>query len=66
MWTVIYIASDQENAARLKDMLEKNGILVRLRSLSRLSPGDKAVEILVPQSEAQEAFEIIGTSIKKK
>ena len=60
MWTVVYIAPNQATADRLKAILEDNGLLVTLQSLSSISPGDCAVQLLVPQSEAQEAFEIIG------
>lgn len=65
MWTVVYIAPDSQTASMLKEMLENNGLLVTLQGVSQISPGEKSVQILVPQSEAHEAYEIIGSSLKK-
>lgn len=60
MWTVIYIAPNKEIAARYKDTLMEEGILVQLRPIgSAHIPEHASVEILVPESEAEEAHEII-------
>lgn len=61
MWTVVYIALNKTRAERLKDALIAEGLLVNLRGLSNDSDNmSKAVEILVPESEAEEAHEIIN------
>ncbi len=64
MWTVIYIASDWEEAEYMKSRLAKEGLLVRLRTCS---PEDRKstryVEILVPRLEAREAHSIIMQSV---
>ncbi|HHP50993.1 MAG TPA: glutamate decarboxylase [Moorella mulderi] len=63
MWTVVYITSTQEQALRLKELLAREGILVNLRPLgpdsSKVSLG---YEILVLESEAEEAYEILNSS----
>ena len=61
---MVYIAPNPAAAGKLKEALESHSLLVKLKSLKSISPGDEAVEILVPQSEAQEAYEIIGNHIK--
>lgn len=64
MWTVVYIAPNHKTAEKLKNLLESHGLLVSLKSLKGISPKDEAVEMRVPQSEAQEACEIIGSYAK--
>jgi hypothetical protein len=61
LWTVVYIASNRNKAEKLKDALVSEGLLVNLRGLGN-DPDNKskAVEILVPESEAEEANEIIN------
>jgi len=61
MWTVVYIAPNLAVAETLKDILLKEGLLVKLRG-----PGDATlevahVEILVPEAEVEEAHEILAT-----
>ncbi len=60
MWTVIYIAPNRPMAEMYKDILSSEGLLVQLRSIGTPQQGDSgSVEILVPESEAEEAHEII-------
>lgn len=61
MWTVVYIAQNKARAEKIKDVLVSEGLLVNLRGLGN-DPDNmsKAVEILVPESEAEEAHEIIN------
>ncbi len=60
MWTVIYIATNRMNAERMKDLLCAEGILANTRATGVASAiGDGAYEILVLESEAKEASEII-------
>ena len=61
MWTVVYIAQSKAKAEKMKDVLTSEGLLVTLRGLGTTDTDNmpKAVEILVPESEAEEAHEII-------
>ncbi|MDA8227522.1 MAG: DUF2007 domain-containing protein [Desulfitobacterium hafniense] len=60
MWTVIYIAPNKVIAEKYKKLLNDEGMLVQLRSIGSGHLGEHAsVEILVPESEAEEAHEII-------
>lgn len=64
MWTVIYISTNRITAEQLKAVLSNEGILVMLRTLGVPHLGDSAsVEILVPESEAEEAHEIISNHL---
>ncbi|MHB8171268.1 MAG: glutamate decarboxylase [Thermincolia bacterium] len=61
MWTVVYIAPNKSAADRLKDILTCEGVLVNLRSIGLPNGGETgSVEILVPESELDEALEIIN------
>lgn len=63
MWTVVYIAPNKVIAEQLKSLLENEGILVMLRSVSVPHLGDSgAVEVLVPETEAEEASLILTYS----
>lgn len=63
MWTVVYVAPNRPIAEMLKDLLEGAGILSMLRPLGVPQFGDSAsVEILVSESEVEEANEIIAAS----
>lgn len=60
MWTVIYIAPTKTIAEKYKNVLVDEGMLVQLRPIGSAQMGEHAsVEILVPESEAEEAHEII-------
>lgn len=64
MWTVVYIASSRQLAENLKATLTAEGILVKLRAAGSPKAGDAgAHEILVPESEAEEAHEIISEAL---
>lgn len=60
MWTVIYIAPTKLIAEKYKNILVNEGMLVQLRPIGSAQMGEHvSVEILVPESEAEEAHEII-------
>lgn len=62
MWTVIYIAANKAMAEKYKKTLTDEGMLVQLRPIGSAHLGEHAsVEILVPESEAEEAHEILTT-----
>lgn len=62
MWTVIYIAPNKAVAEKYQNALATEGILVQLRPIGSQESADVSVEILVPESEAEEANEVL-TSI---
>jgi len=64
MWTVVYIAPNRISAEQLKNVLTAEGILVNLRSSGVPHLGDSgSVEILVLESEVEEALEILNSAI---
>ncbi|OPX86601.1 MAG: hypothetical protein A4E53_03035 [Pelotomaculum sp. PtaB.Bin104] len=62
MWTVVYIAHNKKEADRLQQHLTEEGFLVKLRAIGPPKSIDScSIEILVPESEVDEALEIINT-----
>ncbi len=63
MWKVVYIASNKEKAESLSSRLEAEGFLVRLGADETLEDArcTAHIELLVPESEAEEALELLQT-----
>ncbi|MDK2810615.1 MAG: hypothetical protein PWR27_1324 [Petroclostridium sp.] len=60
MWTVVYMAQSKEIVIKLQQVLEKEGLLVKIRPISKnLDNNDNYYEVLVPESEVEEAHSII-------
>jgi hypothetical protein len=60
MWTVIYIATNRTQAEKLKNLLCSEGILANTRQAGVASVvGDGLYEILVLESEADEAHAVL-------
>jgi hypothetical protein len=61
VWTAVFIAPHKKEAERIKEMLSGEGFLVKLKYVG-LSQASECgpVEILVPESEVEEALEIIN------
>lgn len=60
MWTVVYMAQSKDIATRLQDVLTKEGLLVKIRPISKnVENNDNYYEVLVPESEVEEAHGII-------
>jgi menaquinone-dependent protoporphyrinogen IX oxidase len=60
MWTVVYMAQSKEIANKLQDLLTDEGILVKLRPISKKRDNnDNYFEVLVPESEVEEAHSVI-------
>ena len=57
MWKTIYIAHTEEQAKKIKQMLTENGFLVQLKSAG--GKHNKAYEICLPVSEAEDADEVL-------
>lgn len=60
MWTVVYMAQSKEIATKLQEALTSEGILVKLRPVSKNHENnDNYFEVLVPESEVEEAHSVI-------
>ncbi|HHY42940.1 MAG TPA: hypothetical protein GX514_08905 [Thermoanaerobacterales bacterium] len=59
MWAVIYIATDRETADRVAKAIKEEGILVKTREVMKSKRRGCCIEIIVPESEAQEAQNVI-------
>ena len=57
MWTVVYISQNADIAKEIKDLLEAAQILVMMRSVGEEE--QKSFEILVPETEVEQAHGII-------
>jgi hypothetical protein len=67
MWVVVYVAPNRKVAAYLKELLEIEGILVKLkdsRFKERVKP-EKNVEVMVSEMEIDEANEVIGNALQR-
>lgn len=59
MWTVIHIAANRAQAEMLKSLLESEGLMVDIRAAGISMLGDGLFEVMVLESEAEEAREIL-------
>ncbi len=60
MWTVIYMVQSMEDADNLRLLLENAGVLVKIKPVTKAAEGEaNAYEILIPETEKEEAHKII-------
>ncbi len=59
MWTVVYITQNFDAAENIKNLLEQANILVKLRNTAEDETQPSTFEILVPDTEIQQAHAII-------
>lgn len=60
MWTVVYMAQSKDIATNLQNLLTSEGILVKLRPISKNHENnDNYYEVLVPEAEIEEAHSVI-------
>lgn len=65
MWTVLYVAPNQTTANRIKDFMETEGILIRLRPIGIRAEGSYTnYEILVTEAEIEEAQEVLNQALQ--
>ncbi len=57
MWTIVYIARENELAECIKTALTENGIIFKIREMGK--DDDICYEFLVPQTEVEQAHGII-------
>lgn len=55
MWTVVYVVTGRSQAEKVRKILLDGGVLADARSLGMSLSGDGLFEILVLESEAEEA-----------
>ncbi|MCX7950938.1 MAG: hypothetical protein N2594_03195 [Clostridiales bacterium] len=55
MWTVIYLAHSVKDAQRIEEALTTEGFLVKVREVGKNKNGQGTFEIMVPNSEAEDA-----------
>ncbi|MGE5550705.1 MAG: glutamate decarboxylase [Bacteroidota bacterium] len=66
MWTVVYIAPNRETAEELKAVLGREGILATVRPIGLQTAGEGCnFEVLVSEAEAEEAHELVSSSLQK-
>jgi len=58
MWEVVYITSNSEIANKIKEELEKKGILAKIKSTAH-DDKEGYFEIIVPETDVTEAHNII-------
>lgn len=59
MWTVVYITQNFAAAENVKHLLEQADILVKMRNTAEDETQPDTFEILVPDTEIQQAHAII-------
>lgn len=64
MWTVVYISPNRIIAEQIKSLISNEGLMVMLRPIGVPHLGDSAsVEVLVLESEAEEANQILTENL---
>jgi hypothetical protein len=59
MWTVIYVAQSKDGATKLQGMLSEQGVLVKTRQIGKSKNSDGLYEVLVPETEVEDACIIL-------
>lgn len=60
MWTVIYMAKSAEVSKTLKELLTREGLVVKVRAFEKAKHGTLgSYEVMVPESEVDDAHRII-------
>ncbi|GEM_PF-1838648 len=59
LWTVVYIASDEDTAYKVAEAIKNEGFLVTTREVMKSKKHGCYIEILVPESEAEEVQNFI-------
>jgi len=65
LWTVLYIAPSQTVAKRIKDYMEAEGILVRVKPIGlRVKGNNTNFEVLITEAEIEEAQEVLNQALQ--
>ncbi len=63
-WIVVYIAPTRSVATMLRDLLQREGLMVTVRPIRGIRNAEEAgFEILVPSSEAKDASEVLARAM---
>ena len=65
MWVAVYIAPNRRVATILKELLEIEGILVKLKEPNSALKEEQNVEVMVTQFEIEEANEVINNALQR-
>jgi hypothetical protein len=65
MWVVVYIAPNRRIATILKQLLEIEGILVKLKESNAATEEKRIVEVMVTELEIEEANEVINNALQR-
>jgi len=65
MWMVVYIAPNRKIAYLLKELLETEGILVKLKESKVSKKEEKNIEVMVSEIEIEEANEVINNALQR-
>jgi hypothetical protein len=65
MWVVVYIAPNRRIAVILKQLLEIEGILAKLKEANPTAEEERNVEVMVTQLEIEEANEVINNALQR-
>ncbi len=57
MWTVVYMAHNGTDAQKVKEILNLEGFLVKVRAIGKEEY--RVYEVLVPNGEVEEAHEVL-------
>lgn len=57
MWTVVYMAHNKADVAKIKNILDAEGFLVKIKPIGK--EDDRVYEVLVPNAEVEEAHEVL-------
>ncbi len=63
--TVVYVAPSKTIAERIRSALEREGIMAVLRESGKKNSARLTVEIIVPQSEAEEAQAVLFHALQR-
>lgn len=61
MWTVVYVARNTQESDKIAKALSDNGVLVKLRQIGKKEGTKSVFEILVPQTEVEDASIVLTT-----
>lgn len=62
MWTVVHVAQSKIEVEKIQKALKDQGVLVKIRQIGKSKNGQVLYEILVPNSEVDDACSVL-TSI---
>ncbi|MDF2674487.1 MAG: glutamate decarboxylase [Clostridiales bacterium] len=62
MWTVVHVAQSKIEVERIQKALDDQGVLVKVKQIGKSKNGQVLFEILVPNSEVDDAC-VVLTSI---